>query len=130
MNDDKKASCLCPFLCGVSSWRSSFKIDIKKTECCKFHFFQSNGLLKHCQAKGGSYHSCIVYYLKTWISNQVMLGLTNLLLMEITKERMQMKKECMVLSLIERAIMMMKKIMISWQIGIVSVEICLSIVEC
>jgi hypothetical protein len=25
---------------------------------------QSSGLLQHCQAKGGSYHSCIVYYLK------------------------------------------------------------------
>ena len=108
MNDDKRASCLCSFSRVVSSWRSFFKIDIKKKECCKFHLLQSNGLLQHCQAKGGSYHKCIVYYLKNWISNQVKLGLTNLLLMEIKKERMQMKKECMVLSLIERAVMMMK----------------------
>ena len=61
MTDDKRASCLCPCLRGVSSWRSSFKIDFEKKGCCKFHLLQSNGLLQNCQAKDGYYHSCIVY---------------------------------------------------------------------
>ena len=73
MNDVKRASCLFPYSRGVGSWRSFFKIDIKKKECCKFHVLQSNGLLQHCQAKAGPYHSCIAHYLKKWISNQVKL---------------------------------------------------------
>ena len=82
MNDDKRASCLCPCSPGVSFCGSSFKIDIENKECCKFHLLQSNGLLRHCQAKGGSNHSYIVYYLKkldikpgkAWIDNSTSDG--------------------------------------------------------
>ena len=49
---------------GVTRWRELQRIDWENEELCKFHLMSSTGLLQHCAAKGGTYHSCIQYYLQ------------------------------------------------------------------
>ena len=59
-----------------------FNIDLEKQELCKFRLLLSRGLLQHCSAKGGSYHSCAMYYLekmdikpgKVWIDESTSDG--------------------------------------------------------
>ena len=64
VNDEKNQSCLCPCVKGVTCWRELQGIDWENEELCKFHLMLSKGLLQHCSAKGGSYHSCTQYYLQ------------------------------------------------------------------
>ncbi len=40
------------------------QIDWENEELCKFHLILLKGLLQHCSAKGGTYHSCIQYSLQ------------------------------------------------------------------
>ncbi len=60
LKDDKRPSCLCPCARHLTSWRTSFNIDMEKGEWCKFHLYQSSGLLQYCSSKGDSYHNCVM----------------------------------------------------------------------
>jgi hypothetical protein len=74
LNEDKNRSCLCPCVKGVNRWRESHGIYLENDDLCRFHLMSPASLLQHCEAKGGTYHNCIQYYLeklnlkpgKTW----------------------------------------------------------------
>ena len=63
-NDVKTPSCLCPCARGLTCWRSNFSIDWEDEVSCKFQAFMPKSLMQHCEAKGGSYHSCVLFYLE------------------------------------------------------------------
>ena len=45
LNDDKKPSCLCPCVKGVTRWRELLGIDWESEELCRFRLLSSKGLL-------------------------------------------------------------------------------------
>ena len=63
LNNDKKPSCLCPCVKGVTRWRELKGIDLENGELCKFRLLSSKGLLQHCSDRGGIYHKCTIHYL-------------------------------------------------------------------
>jgi len=64
LNNEKKPSCLCPCVKGVTRWRELKGIDLENEEPCKFRLMSSNGLLQHCKDRGGIYHECTIHYLR------------------------------------------------------------------
>ena len=64
LNEDKKPSCLCPCVKGVTRWRDLLQIDWENEELCRFHLMSSKSLIQHCTAKGGFYHKCTLHYLE------------------------------------------------------------------
>ena len=64
LNDVETPSCVCPCARGLTCWRSNYSIDWEDEVSCKFQAFMPKSLMQHCEAKGGSYHSCVLFYLE------------------------------------------------------------------